>query len=72
MFLKAIRAHFLQPQLRTHNLASGFLINVYGKVDEAVFQCVERPYELIFCKLNNEKSDLDEFVQMIFLVGERP
>jgi hypothetical protein len=31
-----------------------------GEVDEAVFQGLEKPCELIFCILGNEKSDLDE------------
>jgi hypothetical protein len=37
-----------------------FLANDFGEFDEAMFQGVERPYELIFCILSIEKSDLDE------------
>jgi hypothetical protein len=33
------------------------LKNDFGKVDEAVFEGVERPYEFIFCILSIEKSD---------------
>jgi hypothetical protein len=34
------------------------LKNDFGEVDEAKFQGVERPYDLIFCILGIEKSDL--------------
>jgi hypothetical protein len=46
--------------LRIHNLPSGLLKNDLGEVDEAMFEGVERRYELIFCILSIEKSDLDE------------
>jgi hypothetical protein len=36
------------------------LNNDFGEVDEAIFQGVERTYELIFFILSIEKSDLDE------------
>jgi hypothetical protein len=48
--------------LRTHNLPFGRLKNDFGEVDEAMFQGVERPYELIFCILSIEKSYLGEVV----------
>jgi hypothetical protein len=32
----------------------------FGEVDEAMFQGVERPGEIIFTILGTEKSDLDE------------
>jgi hypothetical protein len=46
--------------LRTHNLPSLRLKNDIGEVDEAMFRGVEKPYELIFCILSMEKSDLYE------------
>jgi hypothetical protein len=52
--------------LITHNLPSGRLKNVFGEIDEAVFQCVDKLYELIFWNLNIEKSDLDEFAWVMF------
>jgi hypothetical protein len=36
------------------------LKNDFVEVDEAMFQSVERLYELILCKMSIEKSDLDE------------
>jgi hypothetical protein len=45
---------------RTHNLPSGRLKNDFGEIDEAMFQGVEGPYEIIFCILSIEESDLDE------------
>jgi hypothetical protein len=51
--------------LRTHNLPSGRLKNDFVEVDEAMFQVVVRPYELIFCNLNIEKSDLDEIAYVM-------
>jgi hypothetical protein len=36
------------------------LKNDFGEVDEAIFQGIERPNELIFSILGIEKSDLDE------------
>jgi hypothetical protein len=32
------------------------LKNDFGEVDEAMFECVEKPYEHIFCILNIEKK----------------
>jgi hypothetical protein len=46
--------------LRTHNVPSGRHKNDFGEVDESTFQGSERPYEVIFCMLSIEKSDLDE------------
>jgi hypothetical protein len=46
--------------LRIHNFPSGRLKNKFGEVDEAMFQGMERPCELIFCILGIKKSDLDE------------
>jgi hypothetical protein len=51
--------------LRTHNLTSGRLRKL-GEVDEAMFQGVERPCELIFCILRIEKSYLDEVALVMF------
>jgi hypothetical protein len=33
----------------------------FGEVDEAMFEGVERPCEIIFCNLGIEESVLDEF-----------
>jgi hypothetical protein len=38
------------------------LKNISREVDEAMFQDIKRPCELIFCILGIEKSDLDEVV----------
>jgi hypothetical protein len=46
--------------LRTHNVPSGRLKNVFGEVDETMFQDVERPYDHVFCFLSFETSDTDE------------
>jgi hypothetical protein len=46
--------------LRTNNLHLDVLKNDFGEVDEAMFQGVERSYELVFCILSIEKSDLSE------------
>jgi hypothetical protein len=46
--------------LRRHNLPSIRLKNHFREVDEEMFQGAEMPYELIFCILSIEKSDLDE------------
>jgi hypothetical protein len=56
--------------LRTHNLPSNILKNDFVEVDEAMFQSVERLSELIFYMLGIVKSDLHEFAQVIFQVGE--
>jgi hypothetical protein len=45
--------------LRTDNLPSERLKKDLG-VDEAIFESVERPFELIYCILGIEKSELDE------------
>jgi hypothetical protein len=42
------------------------LKNDFGKVDEVIFQGVERPYDLIFCILGIGKIDLDEFAYVMF------
>jgi hypothetical protein len=42
--------------LGTHNVPSGCLKNVCGEVDEAMFEGVESPYDLIFCILNIGKA----------------
>jgi hypothetical protein len=47
--------------LRTHNLPSGRLKNDFGEVNEVMFQGFERPYDLILCIREMEKSDLDKF-----------
>jgi hypothetical protein len=44
--------------LRTHNLPPGRVKNHFGVVNEAMIRGVERPYELVFCILSIEKSDL--------------
>jgi hypothetical protein len=46
--------------LRTHNLPSGRLKNDFREFDEAMFQGVERPFELILWNMDIEKSNLDE------------
>jgi hypothetical protein len=50
--------------LRYLILPSERLKNEFGEVDvdEAMFQGVERPCELIFCILGIERSHLDEVV----------
>jgi hypothetical protein len=52
---------------RIHNL--GVLKYNFGEDDEAMFQGVERPCELIFCILGIKKSDLDNSL-VIFNEGE--
>jgi hypothetical protein len=42
----------------THYLPSGRLKNDFGEIDEAMFQGVERPCELIFCNLSIKKKRL--------------
>jgi hypothetical protein len=37
-----------------------FFKNDFGKVDEAMFECIERPNELIFGILSIEKIELIE------------
>jgi hypothetical protein len=37
-----------------------------------MFEGVEGPYELIFCILSLEKSDLNEVALAMFYVGEWP
>jgi hypothetical protein len=46
--------------LRTHILHLDVLKSDFREVDEAMFQGVERQYELIFFILNIEKRDLEE------------
>jgi hypothetical protein len=41
-------------------MPSGRIKNDFGEVDEALFQSVEGPCELIFCILRVERNDLDE------------
>jgi hypothetical protein len=38
----------------------------FGEVNEAIFQAVERPCELIFYNLGIEKIDLNEVVEVMF------
>jgi hypothetical protein len=52
--------------LRTRNLPSRRLKKDFVEVDEAMFQGVERPCELIFCILGIEKSYLDEAAYVMF------
>jgi hypothetical protein len=49
---------FWRMALRTHNLPSGRIKNDFREVDEAMLQGFERPYELILCILDIEKSNL--------------
>jgi hypothetical protein len=51
--------------LWTHNLTSERKKNDFGEVDEAMFQGVQRPYELIFSIPSIEKSELNE-VRYVF------
>jgi hypothetical protein len=46
--------------LRTHNMNMDVLKNDFGNVDEAMFQGIERPREIILCIQGFEKSDLDD------------
>jgi hypothetical protein len=46
--------------MRTHNVHSGRPKNDFGEVDDAIFQGVENPCELIFCILGIEESYLCE------------
>jgi hypothetical protein len=48
----------LANELRTHNLPSGRLRNDFGEIDEAMFQGVNRPYEIIFCNTGIKKKRL--------------
>jgi hypothetical protein len=43
----------------------GVLKNGFVEVDEAIFQCVEGPNELIFCILNIEKNDLYDVAKLM-------
>jgi hypothetical protein len=45
--------------LRTHNILLDVLRIVFGDVDEAMFEDVERPQELIFCILSIKRGDLN-------------
>jgi hypothetical protein len=47
--------------LRAHNMPSVHLKFDFGEIDEAKFQDVEEPFEVIFFILCIEESDLDEF-----------
>jgi hypothetical protein len=47
---------------RNHNLPYRCPKNEFGEVDEAMFQGVERPWELILYFLDIEKSELDDVV----------
>jgi hypothetical protein len=42
------------------------LKNVFGEVDEAMFEGVIMPCKHIFCMLHIEKSDLDEVALVMF------
>jgi hypothetical protein len=46
--------------LRNHKLPFGLLNNVFGEVDEEIFQGVQNQYYPIFCIFGIEKSDLDK------------
>jgi hypothetical protein len=56
--------------LWNHNLPSGRLIIDFSEFDEAMFQGVERPCELIFFFLGIRKSELVEVAKVLFYVGE--
>jgi hypothetical protein len=58
--------------LRTNYLPSGRPEMRFVEVDESMFKGVERPYEIIFCILGNQRNDLDEFGNVTFQVGEWP
>jgi hypothetical protein len=58
--------------LRTHNLPSGHLKCDFEDVFDAMFQGVEKPQELIFYLLGNQKSDLDGIAEVLFQVRELP
>jgi hypothetical protein len=47
--------------IKIHNLPTGHLKNDFGKVDEAMFHDVERPFESIFYIQGIQHIDLDEF-----------
>jgi hypothetical protein len=55
--------------LRTHNLPSGRLEMRVCEVDEGIFECDERPCEIIFCFLGIQKSELVEVAEVLFQVG---
>jgi hypothetical protein len=57
-----VRSHLLHPG-RQKNYG---LKNDFCNVDKAIFQSVEMPYELIFCILGFEKSEFDEFPEVMF------
>jgi hypothetical protein len=38
----------------------------FDEVDEVMFHEVERPFQLIFCILGTQKSDLDEVAVVLF------
>jgi hypothetical protein len=45
----------------------------FGEDVEGTLQCIEKQCDLFFCKLGiQKKSDLDEFPEMLFEVGELP
>jgi hypothetical protein len=46
--------------VRIHNLLTVRIKNDFAKFYEALYQGVERPYELIFCFLRIKKIVLDE------------
>jgi hypothetical protein len=43
---------------------------VTGVVEEAMILGVERPFDLIFCILGIQKSELDEVAEVMFQEGE--
>jgi hypothetical protein len=45
---------------RRHNRHLDDLTDDFGEVLETMFQGGERPYELIFCVLINEKNNFDD------------
>jgi hypothetical protein len=46
--------------LRTHNVHSGRLKNVFVEIDEAMFQGVEGPCDRVFCILGIRKRYKDK------------
>jgi hypothetical protein len=52
--------------LTTNNLSSERIKNDFGEVDEAIFQGVQMPCEIIFCILGIEINEMDK-VALYFL-----
>jgi hypothetical protein len=45
-------------------------MNDIGEVEEAIFQDVEIPCQIIFCFQGIQKSEMDEFSEVMFQVCE--